>query len=68
MFSNSTRPPFAAPVFQAYHSMLEQSPHRRLVIFHQFCLSGGVVEFMRRPSDLAALAWDGLHGILEGLV
>ncbi|CAL1159526.1 unnamed protein product [Cladocopium goreaui] len=41
---------YSQMLFQAYHSMLEQSPHRRLVIFHQFCLSGGVVEFMRRPS------------------
>ena len=41
---------YSQMLFQAYHSILEQSPQRRLVVFHQFCLSGGVVEFMRRPS------------------
>ena len=41
---------YSQMLFQAYHAVLEQSPHRRLVVFHQFCLSGGAVEFMRRPS------------------
>lgn len=41
---------YSQMLFQAYHAVLEQSPQRRLVVFHQFCLSGGAVEFMRRPS------------------
>ena len=41
---------YSQMLFQAYHTVLEQSPRRRLVVFHQFCLSGGAVEFMRRPS------------------
>ena len=40
---------YSQMLFQAYHSVLEQSPQRRMVVFHQFCLSGGAVEFMRRP-------------------
>ncbi|OLP87174.1 Pentatricopeptide repeat-containing protein, chloroplastic [Symbiodinium microadriaticum] len=41
---------YSQMLFQAYHAVLEQSPQRRLVVFHQFCLSGGAVDFMRRPS------------------
>eukprot|EP00931_Biecheleriopsis_adriatica_P076903 TRINITY_DN50564_c0_g1_i1.p1 TRINITY_DN50564_c0_g1~~TRINITY_DN50564_c0_g1_i1.p1 ORF type:complete len:457 (+),score=64.51 TRINITY_DN50564_c0_g1_i1:35-1372(+) len=41
---------YSQMLFQAHHSALESAPQRRLVLFHQFCLSGGAAEFMRRPS------------------
>mmetsp|Transcript_137954 Transcript_137954/g.440607 ORF Transcript_137954/g.440607 Transcript_137954/m.440607 type:complete len:601 (+) Transcript_137954:891-2693(+) len=37
-------------LFQAHHTVLQRSPRRRLVLFHQFCLSGGAANFMRQRS------------------
>eukprot|EP00927_Polykrikos_kofoidii_P026221 TRINITY_DN23399_c0_g1_i1.p1 TRINITY_DN23399_c0_g1~~TRINITY_DN23399_c0_g1_i1.p1 ORF type:complete len:507 (+),score=64.64 TRINITY_DN23399_c0_g1_i1:98-1618(+) len=41
---------YSQMLFRAYHSVLERTPRRRLVLLHQFCLSGGAIEFMRRPA------------------
>ncbi|CAK0865684.1 unnamed protein product, partial [Prorocentrum cordatum] len=40
---------YAQMLFQAHHEALVHAPRRRLVLFHQFCLSGGAAEFMRKP-------------------
>lgn len=37
-------------LFMAYHEVLQRAPQRRLVLFHQFCLSGGISDFMRKRS------------------
>merc|ERR1712032_920046 len=34
-------------LLQAYHEVLERTPWRRHLLFHQFCLSGGHMRFMR---------------------
>mmetsp|Transcript_90052 Transcript_90052/g.156040 ORF Transcript_90052/g.156040 Transcript_90052/m.156040 type:complete len:478 (-) Transcript_90052:53-1486(-) len=41
---------YSQMLFQAYHEVLQRAPRRRLVLFHQFCLSGGVANFMRHAS------------------
>lgn len=41
---------YSQMLFQAYHEVLQRAPRRRLVLFHQFCLSGGVANFMRHES------------------
>lgn len=41
---------YSQMLFQAYHEVLQRAPRRRLVLFHQFCLSGGVANFMRQLS------------------
>jgi len=39
---------YSQMLFQAHHEVLQRAPRRRLVLFHQFCLSGGAAEFMRK--------------------
>eukprot|EP00929_Paragymnodinium_shiwhaense_P095678 TRINITY_DN56922_c0_g1_i3.p1 TRINITY_DN56922_c0_g1~~TRINITY_DN56922_c0_g1_i3.p1 ORF type:complete len:471 (-),score=75.96 TRINITY_DN56922_c0_g1_i3:167-1579(-) len=39
---------YSQMLFKAHHEVLERTPRRRLVLLHQFCLSGGAADFMRR--------------------
>jgi len=41
---------YSQNLFQAHHEVLRRAPQRRLLLFHQFCLSGGAVNFMRQHS------------------
>merc|ERR1711907_529546 len=41
---------YSQMLFKVYHEILERSPWRRHLLFHQFCLSGGAANFMRQAS------------------